>query len=164
MSDLSRVVDLTADVAGRLAGDLEEHLQRRGWTVATAESLTGGTVATVLAAAPGAGDWFRGSVVTYSSQVKFDLLGVEPGPVVTERCARTMATSTARLLGAHLAVAVTGVGGPDPDEGQEAGTVWFAVASPDGVHAELEHFAGDPAEVLTATTEHALALLLRLVR
>jgi nicotinamide-nucleotide amidase len=159
MSDLSSAVSATADAAERLAADLPDLLARRGWTVGTAESLTGGTIASLLAAAPSAQEWLRGAVVAYTPAVKFDLLGVPEGPVVTEECARTMATSTARLLGADLVVAVTGVGGPEPDEGQPAGTVWFAVAAPDGVRTERKVFGGEPPEVLTATTEHAISLL-----
>lgn len=159
MSDLSTAVSTTADAAQRLAADLPDLLGRHGWTVGTAESLTGGTIASVLAAAPSAQEWLRGAVVAYTPEVKFGLLGVPEGPVVTEECARTMATTTARLLGADLVVAVTGVGGPEPDEGEPAGTVWFAVAAPDGVRTAKEVFAGDPPDVLTATTEHAIGML-----
>ena len=159
MSDLSTAVSRTADAAQRLAADLPDLLERRGWTVGTAESLTGGTIAGVLAAAPSAQEWLRGAVVAYTPEVKFGLLGVPEGPVVTEECARTMATATARLLGADLVVAVTGVGGPEPAEGQDAGTVWFAVATPDGVRTEKTVFDGDPPDVLTATTERAVVLL-----
>lgn len=157
--NLHRAVDDTATAAQDLAADLATALDRRGWTVATAESLTGGTIATVLAAAPDAGSWFRGTVVAYAAEVKFDVLDVPPGPVVTEECATTMARSAARLLGADLAVAVTGVGGPDPDEGQPAGTVWFGLASPDGVRSEKVVYDGSPSDVIAATTERAVALL-----
>lgn len=159
---LTNAVRLTGDAAQELAGSLAATLDSRGWTVATAESLTGGTIASVLAAAPGATDWFRGSVVSYSPTVKFGLLGVEPGPVVTRDTALTMARSTARLLEADLCVAVTGVGGPDPDpdEDEPAGAVWFAVVTPDDEHAEKVVFEqDDPVEVLAATTQHALRLL-----
>lgn len=162
--DLTRAVRLTGDAAQALVGDLAEALDAHGWTVATAESLTAGTIASVLAAAPQATDWFRGAVVAYAPGVKFDVLDVEPGPVVTRGTATTMARSTARLLGADLVVAVTGVGGPDPDpdEDEPAGTVWFAVVSPRGEHAEKVVFdSEDPVEVLAATTEHALRMLLR---
>lgn len=159
MSHLSTTVTETAEAASDLATDLADAVARRGWGVATAESLTGGTLASVLAAAPRAGEWFRGSVVAYTAEVKFDLLGVPRGPVVTEECAATMARSAADLLGADLCVAVTGVGGPEPDEGQPAGTVWFAVVSPTGLRTERAVFEGDPAEVLTATTVRALGML-----
>jgi nicotinamide-nucleotide amidase len=71
-----------------------------------------------------------------------------------------MAQATATLLRADLCVAVTGVGGPDPDEGEPAGTVWFCVVSPGGVHTEKRVLPGSPADVLTATTVHAMSLLL----
>lgn len=159
MSHLSTAVTETAEAATDLATDLAEAVARRGWGVATAESLTGGTMASLLAAAPQAGDWFRGSVVAYTAEVKFDLLGVPRGPVVTEECAATMARSAATLLRADLCVAVTGVGGPEPDEGEPAGTVWFAVVSPAGLRTQKVVFDGDPADVLAATTEHALGML-----
>src|SRR5690606_35567733 len=87
MSHLSRAVEETAEAAAEQTAELAEAIARRGWGVATAESLTGGTIATVLAAAPQAGTWLRGSVVAYAAEVKFGLLGVPRGPVVTEECA-----------------------------------------------------------------------------
>ncbi len=160
--DLTTAVRLTGDAAQALVGDLADALAARGWTVATAESLTGGTIASVLAAAPQATDWFRGTVVAYSPEVKFDVLDVDRGPVVTRGTAVTMARSTARLLGADVCVAVTGVGGPDPDpdEDEPAGAVWFAVVSPRDEHAEKVVFdSEDPVAVLAGTTEHALRML-----
>lgn len=161
MSHLRTAVEETADAATELAEDLAAALAAKGWSVATAESLTAGTIGTVLAAATDATSWYRGTVAAYSPEVKFSLLDVPRGPVVTEECAVTMARSTARLLHADVCVAVTGVGGPEPDEGEPVGTVWFAVVTPAGEHTAKEIFDGDPPAVLTATTEHALALLTR---
>jgi nicotinamide-nucleotide amidase len=90
--------------------------------------------------------------------VKFTVLGVPEGPVVTEACARTMAAGVARLLDADIAVAVTGVGGPGPEEGQPMGTVWFAVAAGDDVRSERQLLGGEPDDVLSATTRRALEL------
>lgn len=161
MSNLSTAVATTAAAAAELTDGLAEALGQRGWTVATAESLTAGTIGTVLAAAPDATTWLRGTIACYSPEVKFGLLGVPRGPVVTEECAATIARSTARLLDADLVVSCTGVGGPEPDEGEPAGTVWFAVVSPGGVHTAKEVFPGEPQDVLTATTEYAIDLLHR---
>jgi nicotinamide-nucleotide amidase len=136
-----------------------EFAQEHGLSVAVAESLTGGQIACRLAAAPDAASWFRGGLVAYAAEVKFEVLGVPPGPVVTEECARAMARGAARLLDADLAVAVTGVGGPDDEEGQPAGSVWFALVSPAGEHVERRRFAGDPDEIVAATTERAVQLL-----
>ena len=162
MSTLSSAIRLTGAAAQESAAGLARLVAERGMTVATAESLTAGTIASVLAAAPDATTWLRGSVVAYSPEVKFGLLGVPRGPVVTRECALTMARATAALLGADVCVAVTGLGGPDPDPGEEAppGTVWFAVVGPaDREQAERHLFDGDPVDVLAATTERALALL-----
>ena len=133
-----------------------ERLADRGLSVATAESLTSGMVATRLGAGPGASDWFKGSVVAYDESVKFDVLGVDPGPVVTATCARQMAEGVRRLLKVDLAVALTGVGGPDESEGRPAGTVYVAVATPDGVHARELALDGDPLAVLEASVTVSL--------
>lgn len=133
---------------------------QRGWTVATAESLTSGAVASILGAAPHASAWFRGAVVAYASEVKFDLLGVPRGPVVCRPAAEAMARGACRRLGADLAVGTTGAGGPEPQDGQPPGTVWLAVVWPGGVHAEEHHRDGDdPAAVVDFTTARAVALL-----
>ncbi|MHB1235031.1 MAG: CinA family protein [Microbacteriaceae bacterium] len=131
-----------------------------GLTVAVAESLTSGNIAGRLGAAEAASEWFLGAVIAYSPRVKFEILGVEPGPVVTPECAKQMAEGIARLTGSDVSVAVTGVGGPEPEESRPPGTVFFAVHGPDGTSVQERHFAGDPASVVLATTEHALQLLI----
>src|SRR6478609_8040127 len=103
----------------------------RGITVATAESLTGGALAQALAAAPDAAGWFAGGVVAYTVATKTRVLGVPEGPVVNAPTARVMAEGVRELTGADIAVAVTGVGGPDAEEGQPAGTVFLAVVTAD---------------------------------
>ena len=112
---------------------IAELAAKRELRVVASESLTSGTVATRLGAGPNAADWFAGGIVAYQEPVKFDVLGVDEGPVVTEDCARQMATGARRLLQADVAVSCTGVGGPDPSEGKPAGTVILAVASGDDV-------------------------------
>jgi nicotinamide-nucleotide amidase len=132
--------------------------------VGVAESLTSGTLAQRLGAGPDAADWFRGGLVAYAAAVKFDLLGVSPGLVVTRECAREMARGAARLLGADAVVATTGVGGPGPEEGQPPGTVYVAAIVRDRETCRRLELAGDPAEVLRQTTDRALQLLLELMR
>ena len=149
---MSSVFDERAERIAAAARD--RHL-----TIATAESLTGGRISSVLGAAPSASEWYRGSVVAYASSVKHGLLRVPDGPVVSEPSARAMASTVADLLGADLAVAVTGAGGPQPQDGQPPGTVWFGVFTDGRVRAELRHFDGDPGDVVDATTMHALVLL-----
>lgn len=151
-------------VAG-LAEEVASLAAESGRCVAVAESLTAGRLAGALGAAPEAGTWFRGSVVAYAPQVKFDVLGVDPGPVNTASCARQMAAGVVRLLDADAGVAVTGVGGPGPDEGVPAGTVYVAVAHPGGeVEVEELFVPGDPGEVVGATVEVALGVLARALR
>ena len=102
-------------------------LRTRGLTLATAESLTGGMVGSRLCDIPGASDVFVGGVISYAAAVKHDLLAVPEGPVVTEEAARAMAVGVRDLLGTDVAVAATGVAGPDPSEGHPPGTVCMAV-------------------------------------
>jgi len=145
------------------AYDLAEGISRRaqeaGLTVAAAESLTSGQVATHLGAAPGSSSWFKGAVVAYDDEVKYKVLGVAHGPVVSEECGSTMAESVRRLLDADVAVALTGVGGPDEQDGQPAGTVFVAVSRADGASCRHHRFEGDPKSVLTAATLEALRSL-----
>ena len=107
-------------------------LRQQGLTMGTAESLTGGLIASRLTSVPGASDVFRGGVVSYASEVKYDVLGVPEGPVVTEEAAAAMAEGACRVLGCDVAVAVTGVAGPAEQEGVPVGTVFFATTV-DGV-------------------------------
>ncbi len=106
--------------------------REQGLTMATAESITGGLIGARLTSIAGSSDVFRGAVVSYASDVKFGLLGVPVGPVVSEVAATAMAANVCRVLGADVSVAVTGVAGPAPQDGEEPGTVWFAT-SVDGV-------------------------------
>jgi nicotinamide-nucleotide amidase len=112
-------------------------------TLAVAESLTGGLVASRIVSVPGASDWFRGGVVAYAAQVKIDLLGVPEGPVVSEVAAMAMADGVRRLLGADVGVATTGVAGPTEQDGHPPGTVWLGVALGDDVSAVHVRLPGD---------------------
>ena len=102
-------------------------LRRQGATLGIAESLTAGLVAARLGSVPGVSDVLRGSLVTYASEVKFDLLGVTPGPVISEEAALEMAEGACRVLGADVGLALTGVAGPDRQDDVEVGTVCLAV-------------------------------------
>lgn len=152
---MTGIPDRVADLATVIA----EACASRNLSIGTAESLTGGAIASALSAAPSASDWFAGSVVAYSTRVKHELLRVSDGPVVTESAAREMATGARRLLGADIVVSVTGAGGPEGQDGREPGTVCFAVAAGDGVKAETRQFSGSPEDVVLSAVEHSLALL-----
>lgn len=140
---------------------LVEAVRASGVTIAVAESLTSGKLASALGAASDASEWFRGGVVAYASEVKFDVLGVTRGPVVSESCAHEMAEGVRHLLGADIGVAVTGVGGPGPDDGVAAGTVFGAIQTPDSLIVREWHFDGGPSAVLDATISATLDLLTR---
>jgi nicotinamide-nucleotide amidase len=137
-------------------------LAARGLTLGLAESLTGGLVASRLVNVPGASTWLRGSIVAYSPDVKFSILGVPDGPVVTESAARAMAEGARRVLAADIGLALTGVAGPDPSEGRSPGTVMVALALPGRESESIEvHLPGDRERVRQYATISALDLLRR---
>ena len=148
-----------SNVAFETAQDIARVARETGITVATAESLTSGQIACHLGAASGSSQWFKGSVVAYDNDVKFKVLGVPTGPVVTAECAQAMARGCRDLLDADIAVAVTGVGGPTEEEGRPPGCVYVALVSSESEKVEHHQFDGDPLEVLVATTQCALSML-----
>ncbi len=133
-----------------------------GRTLGVAESLTGGLVASRLVNVVGASSWFRGAVVSYASEVKYDVLGVPEGPVVSPEAARAMAEGAGRVLGADVGLAVTGVAGPDSQDGQAPGTVYVGLALP-GQPAEAAALTvpGDRDRIRQYATISALDLLRR---
>jgi nicotinamide-nucleotide amidase len=134
----------------------------RGLTIGVAESLTGGLAASRLVNVPGASAWFRGSVVSYATDVKQSVLGVPVGPVVSEEAARAMAEGAVKVLGSDVGLSITGVAGPDPQEGQPPGTVFVGIAAP-GRESESFGFRvpGDRDRVRQYATIAALDLLRR---
>ena len=127
--------DILGDLVFGIDDDNMERVVARqlieaGLTLAVAESLTGGLVASRLVAVPGASAWFRGGVVSYASDVKYELLGVPEGPVVSAAAAIAMAEGVRDRLRADVGLGVTGVAGPDEQEGQPVGTVFVGIALP----------------------------------
>ena len=105
-------------------------LDARGWSLGLAESVTGGLVAGRITAVPGASLTFKGSIVSYASEVKFDVLSVPHGPVVSAEAAVAMADGACRVLGADVGLSLTGVAGPTEQDGQPVGTLWVGLALP----------------------------------
>ena len=145
---------------------LLEGLRTRGWTVAVAESLTGGQVVSALVDVPGASAVVRGGVVAYATDVKRDVLRVDAALLAAEgavhpEVARQMASGIATLLGADVGVATTGVAGPDPQDGVAVGTVSIAVRTPAADAVRTHVFAGDRASIRAQATRAALAGVLR---
>lgn len=140
----------------RAARALLQSAEERGMTLAIAESLTGGQVASSLVEVPGASRVLVGAVVAYATRIKAQVLRVDAahleltGPVDRD-VALQMAYGVRRLLGADLGLATTGVAGPGPDDGHPAGTVHIAVVAPWGQrHREL-HLSGDRSQIRCAT-------------
>jgi nicotinamide-nucleotide amidase len=138
----------------------------------TAESCTGGWIAKALTDVPGSSAWFLGGVVAYSNVLKQALLGVRPSTLashgaVSEATAREMAVGALETLGGQIALAVTGIAGPDGGQpGKPVGTVWFAWAwrHDDEIDTRVacEVFSGDRDAVRRQTVERALRELLSL--
>ena len=133
----TRVRELVGDLVFGLDGETMESvvlglLQERGWSLGVAESVTGGLVGGRITNVPGSSSVFRGGVISYSSEVKFDLLGVDRGPVVSEEAAVQMALGAQRVIGSDVAIALTGVAGPDDQDGRPVGTLCIGVVLPDG--------------------------------
>ena len=127
-------------------------LAERGLTLAVAESVTGGLIGSRITNVPGASKVFRGGVVAYASEVKFSVLDVPEGPVVTEEAAMAMADGVRRRLGADVGLGITGVAGPDPQEGLPPGTVFFGMALGDTVEARPVRMPGDRERIRTFST------------
>lgn len=139
-------------------------LQEQGLTLAAAESLTGGMISARLCDIPGASKAFRGSVVSYASDVKFGLLDVPEGPVVSEAAAEAMVRGVCKLLKADVGIAVTGVAGPDPQDGEPPGTVCTATLVDGEVVTTKTKFPFDRNRTRQFTTITVLnALRLRLL-
>jgi nicotinamide-nucleotide amidase len=138
------------DVANRVAELLE------GRTVATAESCTAGRVVEVLACVDHATEFLRGGVVAYQESTKRRLLGVTAPSVLTAAAAEQMARGVARLLGADVTVATTGVAGDDEEDGTPPGTVFIATCVDDAVASLVHHFEGTPQEVCDRARRQAL--------
>ncbi len=136
-------------------------LSARGQTIGLAESLTGGLMASRIVAVPGASRWFRGGIVSYASDVKHDLLGVTAASVVSEDAVVAMAQGARDRLGADVGLAVTGVAGPDEQEGMPVGTVWIGVADGAGTDARQLMLAGGRDQIRQITVISALDLLRR---
>lgn len=133
-----RVLDLVGDVVFGFDADNMEavvlrDLAQRGLTLGLAESVTGGLVCGRLTSVPGSSEVVRGGIVSYASEVKFNVLDVEPGPVVSEASARQMARGALRVLGCDISLSLTGVAGPSDQDGQPVGTLWVAAAARNGM-------------------------------
>ena len=134
-------------------------LRARGLSLGIAESVTGGLMGARFTAVPGASDVFRGSIVSYASDLKFSILGVPEGPVVTAQAAQDMAEGVRRVLGADVALSTTGVAGPAEQEGQPAGTVFLGLAMDGASEAQQVKLPGDRQRIRQYAVISAVNLL-----
>jgi len=153
-----------------LAELVHKTLTERGLTLATAESCTGGTIASQLTAQAGASAYFKGGVVAYSNEVKECALGVQHSTLeahgaVSEETAREMAEGVRKRLGADLAIATTGIAGPDGGTKEKpVGTVWIAVADATHTEAQLLSFPGRRRQQnIDRTVNQAFSMLMKLI-
>lgn len=152
----------------KLAVELLEVLRVRGWTVAVAESLTGGLVTSMLVEVPGASRSVRGAVVAYATDLKASVLGVDPHLLASRGAvdgdvAAAMAVGVRTTLGADVGLATTGVAGPEPQGGHAPGTVHVAVATLGGVRVTSAHLPGDRAAVRAGTRDLVLTFAIEVL-
>lgn len=142
-----------------------------GWRIVTAESCTAGWIAKALTDVPGSSQWVDSGYVTYSNTAKMRDVGVSERTLdehgaVSEATVREMANGALRAAGVEMAVAVSGIAGPDGGTAEKpVGTVWFAVATLEGQGAgtlcELRRFGGDREHIRRQSVDYALRLMLR---
>ena len=148
-----------------LAAEVLRALDRRGWSIGVAESLTGGRVTATLVDVPGASAHVRGGIVAYATDLKAGLLDVdavlllERGAVDADIAAQ-MARGIRTALGADVGLATTGVAGPDPQDGKPVGTVHIAVATPESAAGRLLQLDGTRDEIRSQTVRGVLELAL----
>ena len=139
-----------------------------GKRLATAESLTGGGIGQAITAVSGASAVFAGGIISYTNEVKHKVLGVpveilDTCGAVSAPVAKAMAEGARKVIGADVAVSVTGLAGPDGDEvGNPVGTVFIGYADEQTAFAREYHFTGDRAGIREQTIEAALALVLEM--
>lgn len=136
-------------------------LRSRGWSLGLAESVTGGLVGARITGVPGSSEVFRGSIVSYATEVKQSVLGVSPGPVVAERAALEMAHGARRVLDCDVALALTGVAGPAEQDGMPAGTLCVALVWPDGELTRTLRLPGQREQMRQFSVISSLDLLRR---
>ncbi|GAA5053885.1 nicotinamide-nucleotide amidase [Thermocatellispora tengchongensis] len=161
---------MTLAPAAEVAAELLALLVRRQATLAVAESLTGGLIGATITTVPGSSAAFRGGVVAYATDLKERLLGVPADLLAREGAvhpdvAAAMAAGVRALAGATYGLAVTGVAGPDPQDGRPVGTVHVAACGPGG---EISHrdvrLSGSREQIRVKTVKEAVDLLLAVVQ
>ena len=157
------------NIVGFEGATLEQHIHRilteRGQTLAIAESCTGGAIASKFTAMAGASNYLLGGVVAYSNEVKSNILGVDPVSIVcfgavSEVVALEMAEGVRRITGADYAIATTGIAGPTGgSKHKPVGTVWMAIATPEGSRAVMRNSGTDRGQIISRASAYAIEML-----
>ena len=160
-------VDISNEILG-FVSEIHDSLRARGETLSTAESLTAGGLSNALTIVPGASDVFLGSITAYRPEVKVSHLKVEEGTiaehsVVSEEAAIQMGHGANKSFGSTWSIATTGVAGPGPADGSEAGKVFVAFVGPITQVMELS-LSGEREVVRNATIASAIASFARILR
>ncbi len=145
-----------SDTMESVVGEL---LYDRGATLSVAESLTGGLLASKVVSHPGASRYFLGGVVSYATEAKREILGVRDLPVISSEVASDMAVGVSRLFSSDYGLSLTGVAGPDSQEGKEPGTVWIGISAKGDVYTKQIFLGGDRERVRWYSAMSALDLL-----
>ncbi|MEE8121222.1 MAG: CinA family protein [Anaerolineales bacterium] len=138
----------------------------KGWTLALAESCTGGLIAHRITDVPGSSDYFLGGIVAYSNAVKESLLSVSNGTLqavgaVSEETAQEMAQGARQTIGSDVGLSVTGIAGPGGGTGEKpVGLTFIGISTPEGEWVERHVFQGDRQSIKKSAAEAALNLLL----
>lgn len=154
----------------QLASDLGQTLKNKGWRLTCAESCTGGGIGYAITSVSGSSAWFERGFITYSDEAKQELLGVEKSMLIVEGAvsatvAEQMATGAREAAGADLAIAVTGIAGPDGGSPEKpVGTVWFGFATKDKVVSMHQRFVGNRLEIRSQSMDYALKQALQLLQ
>lgn len=149
-----------------LEKQLGELLRKKGVTVATAESCTGGYIAHLITSVAGSSDYFKGSVVSYANEIKVKVLGVQSGDLeregaVSETVVLQMAEGVRKLMGTDYAVSTSGVAGPDGGSPEKpVGTVWIGLAGPQGSYAKKFTFSFTRERNIAKAASKALEILI----
>jgi len=148
-----------------LAGSVGELLKEKNAFMATAESCTGGHIAHSITSVPGSSGWFKGSVIAYSNEVKQQLLNVKPDTIamhgaVSQQVVEEMAEGVRKALNVDYAIATSGIAGPDGGTAEKpVGTVWIAIATPEGVTSGKFNFANNRERNIIRSSQTALNML-----
>lgn len=161
------VVSMENQTISEVLGSL---LHERELTVACAESCTGGNIAHRITQVPGSSSYFLGSVVSYSNDVKANVLNVPRGDIssfgaVSKEVVEAMAEGVSTLMKSDCAIATSGIAGPDGGTTlKPVGTVWIAAKYGDKTVSECVHFSGDRNSVIESATNHGMVMLINLLR